>query len=573
MRLTKAAVISAMMIATAQPTWAQQTAPPPEAAPRPYAPLALAPQPLLNGGTGGYGASPMFSPFPKGGAVLPPSFEVPGLKPASEAPLPFALTLGVDGNEKYSSNVFATSAPAKSDFITATNASVAADADTRKIKGGLKYGLGYDKYARFGEMDGFRQNGIGVFDAEIIDQRLFLGARAAVSEQSINQRGYTGQIGPTTAASRTSAGNVVRIYTESIAPSFQQRFGTIALGQIAYHHDETRYENASKAPAAASSTASTMAAANLNQSTTDGGRIELRSGESFSRLVWDYTGDADHEETKSRTYDQVSHTLGAEYRLTGDFGLLGAVGNDYVHSNAVDLRKYGGGFYTGGFHWTPSPVTDLRVGIGRRYDRTNWIVLGAHWLGPRTVFRFSTDSGVTTDALNFEKALNAIRRDNTGGFVDPFSGFEADPSTSPFSRTSSIYWQRNTDFVLRHDEVRDSFALSARIAEQRILGGAAANLGSTTTSSGSATVVGAYVSWKHNFTPVISGTAMLSQYDTLISDSAQGRTTQRKGSLGFNYNMNPTLLGTLGYSISTTSPTPTGSIREDMIVVGIKKTF
>ena len=238
----------------------------------------------------------------------------------------------------------------------------------------------------------------------------------------------------------------------------------------------------------------------------------------------------------------------------------------------MGLSKYSGGFYTGGFHWTPSPITDLRIGIGRRYDRTNWIVLGAHWLGPRTVIRFSSDSGVTTDALSFEKALNAVQRDATGNFVNPFSGLDADPSTTPFSRSSSIYWQRNTDVVVRHDEERDSFALSARVAEQRILGGAATP-GSSLAASGQATAMGANLSWRHHLTPVISSLAMVSQYNTLVSNAPLGHTTQRKASLGLNYNMNPTLLGTLGYSASTTSPTPTGSIREDIIVVGIKKTF
>ncbi|MBF0324557.1 MAG: TIGR03016 family PEP-CTERM system-associated outer membrane protein [Alphaproteobacteria bacterium] len=566
MRIKTAVSISGILLLAAQPTLAQQADTPQRSTSQ------LAPQSLLNAGAGGYGAAPLFAPFPTAGALLPPSFQVPDLKPQADAPRPVAVTVSAAGREKFTNNVYRTAGPTKSDFVTTANGTVAADVDSRLIKGGLKYGLGYDKYATYSEMDGFRHNGIGLFDAELIDQRLFLAARASVSEQSVSQREHTGQTGQSTGAGSTSAGNTVRVYTQSIAPRFQQRFGDVALGQISYHHDETRYEDVSKAQSASTSSTAAVKAADLDKSVTDGGRLEVRSGESFSRLLWDYTGDVDHEETKGRTYDQVSNTLGAEYRLSGDFSLLAAVGNDYIHSNSVDLDKYGGVFYTGGVHWTPSPATDLRFGLGHRYDRPNWIILGAHWLGPRTVLRVSSDSGITTDALSFEKALNAVRRDETGNFVNPFSGFEADPATSPFARSNAIYWQRNTDFVLRHDEVRDSFALSVRLAEQRILGGYSGS-STTTLASGSATSRGASLSWRHHLTPAISSMAMISQSDTIVSDTTPGRTTQRKGSAELSYSMNPTLLGSLGYSVATTSPTPAGSIREDVIAVGIKKTF
>jgi uncharacterized protein (PEP-CTERM system associated) len=563
---SKMTIISGIILLAAYPAWAQQTAP--QAAPPPPAAPKLAPQPLLGGGAGGYGAAPMFSPFPRDGAILPPSLQVPGLKPESGAPREYSLTLGAEGRERFSNNVYSTSSPTKSDFVTSANASVATSADSRRIKGAARYGLGFDKYATYSEMDGIRFNGIGVVDAELLENRLFLNVRNSASEQSISQTGQGGDQTGQNATERTSAGNTVRVYSGSIAPRVQHRFGDLAIGQASYHHDETHYQNASRAPSASSPP---LASANLNKSVTDGGRIEVRSGESFTRMIWDYTGDADHEETKGRTFDQVTHTLGSEYRLSSDFGLLAAVGSDYLHSNSVDLRKYGGAFYTGGLHWTPSPDMDVRIGIGQRYDKTNWIVLAAYWLGPSTVARVSSDSGVTTDALSFERSLNAVQRDATGGFVNPFSGLEATPSATPFNRTSSIYWQRNTDFVLRHDEVRDSFALSVRIAEQRIIDSPA--IPATVINSGSATVMGAHLSWRHHFTPVISGLATVSQFDTVASSNTLGRFTQRKGSLGLNYNMNPTLLGTFGYNVSTASPTPTGTIREDMLTVGLQKTF
>lgn len=570
-------IAGAILLLVAQSSWAQQVAPQADTAPPAVPPGQIAPQPLVNGGAGGYGAAQLFSPFPKEGALVPPSFAVPGLKPAAEAPRALAVTLGVAGHEQFSDNVYSTSSSTRSDFITSGDTSVGVDVDTRRMKGGLKYDVGYDKYATNSQLDGFRQDGIGLFDVEVIDQRLFLNGRASVSQQSISPSG------PATAGTRTAAANLVTVYTGSIAPRFQQRFSDLALAQIAYHHDETRYQNASQATPPATST--TVTAANLNASQTDGGRLEVRSGESFTRLLWDYTGDVNRNTVSGNTFDQISHTVGTEYRVTADFGLLAAAGDDYLHSTVVDVSQYGGGFFNAGVHWTPSPNVDLRVGAGRRYDKTDYIALASYWPGPRTVIRLSTDSGVTTDALSFEQALNAVQRDETGGFISPFTGLAANPSASPFARSNGIYLRRDSDLVVRYDEARDSVAVTARVAEQQLLGAtttlnspalAGATTGSTTT------VLGAYLSWMHYFTPAFTGMAVVSEFDT-IGNGVVGRLKQRKGSLSLNYSLNPTLMGTLGYDVAATIPSPSaatssataisGTVIENMIAVGLHKTF
>jgi len=569
LKVSQTVLISGVTLLVAHPAWAQQAVTPPADTTAPTIDKVLLPQMPVNGGVGGYGAAPLFSPFPRDGAVQPLSFQVPGLKPADEAPRAFSVKVGVDGEEKMSDNVYLTTKPAKSDFITSAGGSLGADVDTRRVKGGIKYDLAYDKYARYSDLDGFRQDGIGLFDAELLEQRLFIAGRASVSEQSISPAGPSGATG---AGPRTSASNSVRVYSGSIAPRLQQRFGEWALAQVSYHHDEIRFENASQVTTP--TTSSTLTAANLNDSKTDGGRLEMRGGEAFSRLLWDYTGDVDHDVSSARTYDQVSHTLGTEYRLSADFGLLATLGHDYLHSDSVDLNKYGGAFYNSGVHWTPSPATDVRVGIGRRYDKADWIALITYWLGSSTVVRLSEHAGVTTDSLATEQALNAIQRDSSGGFIDPFSGLVANPSSSLFARTNAIFYQRNTDAVIRHDETRDSFALTARIAEQQLLGGST-TLNSPAiagaANSTSTTVMGAFFSWGHHLTPVLTSMATVSQFDTLAS--TVGRTVQRKGSLALNYDMNPTLLGTLGYSTAATFPATTGSIRENIIAAGLHKTF
>jgi len=521
----------------------------------PESPLA----PLLTGGTGGYGASEQFSPFPKNVALQRPS-QLPTLTPANEGARPFTLQLGVEGNEQMTDNVFETAKPTKTDFVTSADTFADMNVDSRHIKGGLKYDLGYDVYASNSQMDGLRQNGMGLFDVELIDQKLFLDARASVSEQTIKSSGVL------TPNSRTAANNLVRVYTGSITPRFQQRLSDWALAQVSYHHDETRYENAS---VTAPISSSTLQGTSLNSSKTDGGRLDIRNGEIFSRLLWDYTGDINHVDFGASTFNQVTQTVGSEYRLTSDFGLLGSAGNDYLHSTSVDLKQYNGGFYSVGVHWNPSPDTDMRLGGGQRYGKTDWIVLFTHWLGSSTVLRLSVDEGITTDDLSFDQALNAVQRDENGSFINPFSGLAASPSSPFYTLSNAIYWQRNSDLVLRHDGARDSVALTARLAKQQLIG----NLAPSTSPGINGTianVMGMDFTWAHHLSPVLS---LISQTDGFKVDSDIEKSKMYKETLSLNYLMNPSLTAIFHASTAASFPATSQSVRENTIGAGLRKTF
>jgi uncharacterized protein (PEP-CTERM system associated) len=564
-----------MVLLIVCPAGAQETAAPVE--PAPEAPPAL----IAVWSSGGYNAATLFSPFPKAAGLMPPSLRSPGLTPAIESHREFGVTLGATVDEQWTDNVFLTPSPKKSDFITSFDPAVSAELDTRLLKAAINYQPGYDKYATYSQLDGFRQNGIGSVDAEIIEQRLFLDGRASVSEQNSSP---TGQV---SAAPRTTANNLEQVDTESIAPRFQQRFDDWALAQISYHHDESHSSNASPISADSSQTfpSSATTTAALGNSQTDGGRVEVRSGQTFSQLLWDYTGDLSRNSADGTIYDQLSHTVGVEYRLNSDFGLLATGGDDVLHSNTQDLSKISGGFYSAGFHWTPSPNTELRLGAGWRYDRPNLTLLAEHHFGPMTVIRLSVNSGVTTDGMSFADALNGVERDETGRFVDPFSGLAANPSALPFARSNAIYWQRISNLVLRHEGGRDSVALTAGVAQQRPLDAATVQTAPTnpeTVPIASTTVLQAALMWSHKIDPATAAVATISQSTNLTSDSGVGSSKRVEASIALDHHLNSTLLVSLSYRLGVTlqgttvglgQGLPTGNIRENVIIASLHKTF
>lgn len=571
------AILFSVALLATQPAWAQQAGGSPIAT-GPIPP-ATTPQPLVAGGaasgSGGYSATSLFSAFPTNGAVTPPSVSYPDYTPAVDAARPLGIRLGASAQEVWTDNVFSVAPDRvlpnspyskKSDFITVLTPSVSLDIDSRRLKGGFNYNLSYDRYASNTRMDGFQQNGVGIFDSEVIDKLFFIDARGSVSEQN------TSAVGGVAAGSRTSATNLTRVYTASIGPRLQQAFGDWAVGQVAYHRDVTHNQNASQIGSTALYPAAVTGSA-PNDSTTDGARVELRSGNYFSRFLWDYTGDTTRNNYKTNDYRSTSHTFGTEYRITDYFGLLASGGYDHQYSTAANMSKYGGGFYTGGFHWNPSPNTDLRFGGGRRYNHASWSALAEHHFSPMTVLRVSEDSGITTDALAFSQALDAVQRGPNGGFIDPFSGLRANPASSPFGLSNSVYWQRQTNIMVRHDELRDSFALTASISERQLLanvGGGPISLAPIGTNS---TVTSASVSWSHQLDPVTSAQLSLSPSVTRSTDNAHTGSKRFQGALLLNRTLTQTLSASLGYTYGATLSQYSGGIRENLITLGLSKTF
>ncbi len=108
------------------------------------------------------------------------------------------------------------------------------------MTGGLNFDLGYDKYAANPQLDGFRQNGIGIFDAELIEQQAF------PRRTGQRQRGKRQPVRPDHRRQPNGGEqSCPRLYRQhrTEAAAEVRRYG---LGQLSVHHDETRNENASQ---------------------------------------------------------------------------------------------------------------------------------------------------------------------------------------------------------------------------------------------------------------------------------------------------------------------------------------
>ena len=494
----------------------------------------------------------------------PPAARLSGRQPkaAGEAPPEWQITPSIDVSEKFTDNVFLTSPGKRPDFVTTAHPSLAVTGKTRTIDATLNYDGSYDAYGGNARFNGYRQTGLAVLDAQPIERLLSVDLRADISERP------TDPTAPTSADQTIAANNRTQVATVSVGPKLEHRLGDWAFGQLSYRHDLTMTQAMGATGAAQGTTA--------DISRGDDGKVEVRGGDNFSRLLWDYSSELQRSASSIGVFSQLTHALSTEYKINGSWGLLAATGLDKVTDPTFDGSTVSGPYYSGGVHWTPFATTSLSVGMGRRYDATNLFIQGEHQLGTRTLLRVSHDTGITTDTLAVAQALAAATRDESGAYVDPFSGAAAAPAASPFTLSNGVFRQTNTNLLVRYTYDREQIGLTGQLADRVALAtivpaGLTALQATALSTSSSSLSVG--LTWSHQINELLGASAGINGSDVLKSDAPGGKSLRLGGQLGMSYQMNPSLTGRALYSYVDTQQEGVSPITENMFTVGLRKQF
>jgi len=296
--------------------------------------------------------------------------------------------------ETYSDNV-TLAAPGRevSDWVTQIQPGIRVNGTGARAQLSVDYALLGRMYMSNSDSNGvdhsLNANGL----ADLWDRRLFLDARANVSQVNVNP------VNAQATSNVNITGNRTDLRRWSLTPYFIDRFGSFATIDARYGYAATR-------------TSSITSSTNNDNTRTD---LKLDSGPAFQVLGWgllygkqktDYVS----PNARDTSLENVSAT--GRYRMTPTFTALFTVG--YEDNNYVSTRgDTSGGFWSAGGDWAPSERTHLTATFGNRYFGNTMNVQFRHRTA-RTTFGLSASTDLVSTPAQFVVPATA----NTATTVD-----------------------------------------------------------------------------------------------------------------------------------------------------------
>lgn len=279
------------------------------------------------------------------------------------------------------------------DLITSVTGRAQASVNTARTSAAATYSASYDQYFMQPEQSGFRQSFIGVGSYEPWEERLFLDARASLSQT------YSG-VGLAAASERSGQDDVSQVFAYSFGPTFRQRLGSFAQFQASYHLAGTVFFDDYDVTEDDDDDRDRNDGSDLGDTLRHDASVSLYSGRDFDRLRWNLLGRYTTEDGSGSglTIEDRDDDLGVpvfedgdddgglttknatanlEYRVIRSVGLLGTFGYDEVEIEGGTAEQQAseqltGPFWAVGLRLNPSPRTDVSIQHGRRYDEPFW---------------------------------------------------------------------------------------------------------------------------------------------------------------------------------------------------------
>lgn len=295
---------------------------------------------------------------------------------------------GVSAKETYTDNVTVSSTNRQSDFITEVKPYVAASKKGARLQADIRYSMRNLFYADQSSRNRTNHQLAAGAKAELYENELFLDAKASISQQ------ITSLLGPIGADTTSATGNLTDVYSLSVSPYWQHRFGSTANLLARYTHSEV-----------------TTGGSGLSSSSTDGVNATLSSGTAFKDIFWnlafsdqqtDYTGRSDV------SFSSLSGTLG--YAISPKLRINGTMGydkNEYLNGTSSKLE---GNFWSAGFTWAPTNRTSVTAATGERFFGKTYSLALDH-RARRTTWHAAYAQSVTTTSSQFSLPLGVSTAD------------------------------------------------------------------------------------------------------------------------------------------------------------------
>jgi uncharacterized protein (PEP-CTERM system associated) len=449
---------------------------------------------------------------------------------------------------------------AKADTLTSVTPGVSIQGTGDRLNLNLDYYVTRNQYFDNTELSGNSQSLLGGGTAELIDELLYLDARAAIFQQTVDPTG------PQSANSDANGSNTntrtVRTYT--LSPYLRNHLGSFADSELRYSFDQTRQ-----------GAAGTSTSNSISQT--------LTSGDDFTRFRWRsdlQASESKASNTSNTTTSNVNNPFGGpprdtskrlavfspEYAVNRYLILLSAVGYEKIEDPTLNDEPDG---LTGnaGVRVNPGPRTTFRVLWNHRYNANYWTGDAAYLIGPTSRIEVAHTRDLNTSSSLYSQNLSYLGTDQYGNFIDTRSlaGFQLE--NQAFGLSNAAFLQKRTSLRYSTDIERDS--LSAELYQEKR---------ESQSSLANQTTKGVNLTWTRSVSELLTFNFGLTYTDSEFSQVAVGNEPREdqtlRGGPGLSYSFNETLTGTLNYDfLYRFSNAAGGDLRENIVTVGMRKKF
>ena len=516
---------------------------------------------------------------------------LPGLQPRTAGPaFLVSASLGVDAG--VTDNALRVEQPRRANAFTTLSPTLGVSGDTSRLRVNLSYAPIATLYAQTPSQNRFDHYGNGVALATLVPEAVFLDLRGAVTQQS-RTGGYYGQT-TTLAANRNDQ---VQSATFSVTPYAEHRFGGFGTARLGYSLARTVQSGYGGQDNLNNTQAFLFnngfgATGNL---TTQRERASFVTGENLGRVndiavleAVQYSGVGAY---RGAHRNQATNDVG--YAITRTVTALAGFGYQDLRFNGVPGVRINEPTWRVGARLTPKPDSSITITYGRRDGFNAAAVDGTYSPTARTRVFVRYATGLTTDAEEQQNLLATTNVGPTGLLVDSVTGAPVSSSSGAFGTQNGLYRLRRfsiTGLLLLN---RDSVSVSLQQEDRTSVNAVPAGIGGTAAPA-TASTSGVYgtLSWEHELSPVMTGSASFSygvdDNGSLVGTGASGSQRTVQTTLALNYVFTETLTGSARYLFTdrsggagrgTAQAAGPGygrvgqDLTENLLLVGLRKSF
>ncbi len=518
------------------------------------------------------------NPFPGTlGSSQPPNYKYQSnLGPGTGVvPAPgFLVVPRVSAYEEFNDNIFQTENDRRYDFITLLSPGVSVSGDTPRLNLKLNYNPIIRLYARTPSQDSVGQQALGVANAILVPDTLFLKARVFADDVPTNG-GFAGlnfgaptlgTTGFSGAANSLSKNNLTQTVSSQLFPYVLHHFGDTGTGKFGINLTQTY----------ASQTSGTLLNSPNGPSThvfTGEAIAQFLSGPQFGRVINLVTLDS-ASSTGSGIQDGSNRSIAENrigYVLTRKVLVFGEFGAEHInYPNANPPVLINDAVWGIGTTLTPNPDSQVIVEYGHRDGFTSFQGLARYSVTARTVLTARYTAGLTTDLQQIESELSQTDVNPEGNPVNLETGAPASIVNSLQGINNNLY--RNHTLVATATTLldRDTISLSVQRSNRQPVAtapGQAIPAVNDVSTTGTAT-------WRHE----ISDRTLLTSSASYGTRTLGTGTQQNEQFLGVSailrYQFTDKLSGSVAYHfLDRHSNVPGVSMYNDVLLVGLTRTF